>query len=323
MTEEIKNPAGSTETTAPRSAGEIAEIVLGHIDWLDTEQGYCDCPEKAAHTNTNGKRDCMVYLDNIPTVYCVHSSCKSLIAATNLKLRKAFLQGVAEKPHRLTIEEKQKLAEREHKQRIRERAANALPQILHDYAWPYQQICRDSKAQLAGRQPQHWRFLLKEFNCDDVVWIGDKFDSGKPEHANHFKTVVEWLNENEAAGPLICPAVFKNNSIARSNENIIARRFLVVESDVLSKDEVGAIFKWLKDAVELELVAVVDTAGKSLHGWFAYPEDYEVEDLKLVLPAYGCDPKLFTASQPVRLPGALRDGKFQTLIYVNGEVGDE
>jgi hypothetical protein len=71
----------------------------------------------------------------------------------------------------------------------------------------------------------------------------------------------------------------------------------------------------------LELVAIVDTAGKSLHGWFRYPEhEFVVDDLKLVLPALQCDPKLFTPSQPVRLPGALRDGKYQKLVYLAGEV---
>ena len=36
----------------------------------------------------------------------------------------------------------------------------------------------------------------------------------------------------------------------------------MVESDVLSKDDVGAVFKWLRDEVGLNLRAVVDTAGE-------------------------------------------------------------
>jgi len=323
MTNEENKPAGSTETAAQRSASEIAETILGHIDWLDTTQGYCECPGRNSHTNTDGKRDCMVFLDKVPTVYCVHTSCASALKETNRKLRKAVLNGADEKPRRLTAEEKEKLAEREFKQRIRERAAHALPQILREYAWSYQQICAASKAKLNRREERHWRILLREFNCDDVLWIGDKFDSGKPEHASHFRTVVEWLEECAVPGPFICPSTFKNNSTARTNDNVLARRFLVVESDVLMKDQVGAVFKWLQDAAKLDLIAVVDTAGKSLHGWFIYPEDDQIEELKLVLPAYGCDPKLFTASQPVRLPGALRGDKYQKLIYVNSEVSDE
>jgi hypothetical protein len=80
----------------------------------------------------------------------------------------------------------------------------------------------------------------------------------------------------------------------------------------------------LTDKCGLDLVAVVDTVGKSLHGWFVYPEmEHVVDELKLVLPALQCDPKLFTASQPVRLPGALRNGSFQRLVYLAKEVTNE
>ena len=125
------------------------------------------------------------------------------------------------------------------------------------------------------------------------------------------------LKQGTVPGPLTCPAAFKNSSHARSNDNVLTRRFLVVESDVLTKDQVGAIFKWLRHDAGQELVAIVDTAGKSLHGWFKYPPEDELEHLKAILPAYGCDPKLFTASQPVRMPGALRDGRYQKLVYLN------
>jgi len=72
----------------------------------------------------------------------------------------------------------------------------------------------------------------------------------------------------------------------------------------------------LKEEVKLNLRAIVDTAGKSLHGWFDYPADEIVADLKLVLPQLGCDPKLFTASQPVRLPGAVRNANYQRLVWL-------
>ena len=167
--------------------------------------------------------------------------------------------------------------------------------------------------------------LLGKFHGDDVIWIGDKFDSGKPEHTPHFRPVTEWLLEGKAPGPLVCPVAFKNTSYARTNDNILARRFLVVESDTLERDEVGAIFRWLHEGCELKLAAVVDTAGKSLHAWFDFTDCEDVlDDLKLVLPALQCDPKLFTASQPVRLPGALRDGQYQKLVYLaNTEVAHE
>lgn len=209
------------------------------------------------------------------------------------------------------------MAERAERERIRQRAAKSCRQVLEQFRWPYAEILADSPIAVQGNEPDHWRFLLQRFQPQDVIWIGDKFDSGKPEHARHFRSAEQWQHELVAPAPFICPAVFNNGSIKRSNDSIITRRFLVVESDTLSKDQVGSIFRWLKEKVGLDLVAIVDTAGKSLHGWFRFPQhEQDLDQLKLVLPAFGCDPKLFTPSQPVRLPGAIRDGKYQRLVYL-------
>jgi hypothetical protein len=107
--------------------------------------------------------------------------------------------------------------------------------------------------------------------------------------------------------------VFHPGTISRSDSNVAVRRFLVVESDKLTKDESGAIFCLLRH--KLKLRAVVDTGNKSLHGWFDYPDEDNVEQLKAFLPELGCDPKMFGASQPARLAGQLRDnGNWQRLI---------
>jgi hypothetical protein len=327
MQENIVNPAGSPSNSAPKTATKIAEEHLGTIDWMSSTEGYCDCPGKDCHTTKDGRRDCMVYLNGSPTVYCVHASCASALEEANRKLRSAILQASTSndgKPRKLTAQDKAKLKDRERLERIRRRAAKSLPQLLANSPWTYSQILADSPVQGLGKEADHWRLLLNKFSPDDVVWIGDTYDSGRPEHARHFRTAAEWLKESKAPGPFICPATFKNNSIARSNDIVLDRRFLVVESDTLSKDQVGAIFKWLRDRVSLELVAIVDTAGKSLHGWFQYPKhEFVLGELKLVLPALQCDPKLFTPSQPVRLPGALRGSKFQKLVYLAKEVEHE
>jgi hypothetical protein len=326
MNDTLKESAGTPIETAPLAATDIAANLLGEIDWVSATEGYCECPGKDHHTSKDGHRDCIVYLDRIPTLYCVHASCGRAIEEANRKLRDAVLNssGTADlKPRKLTAEDKARLKEREERNRIRQRATKSLPQVLAQYPWPYAQILADSPVGVQGNEPDHWRLLLQKFKPEDVVWIGNTYDSGKPEHAANFRPVVAWLSETKAYGQYVCPAAFKNSSIARSNDNILNQRFLVVESDVLSRDQVGAVFKWLRAGAGLELVAIVDTAGKSLHGWFRYPDEPALEELKLVLPALKCDPKLFTPSQPVRLPGMLRDGKFQKLIYLSSEVAHE
>jgi len=317
---ELNTPAG-TAVTAPRSAAEIAENILGPIVWASTTMGYCECPGKNQHSTGSADRDCVVYLDRVPTIHCMHASCDAAIEKANRALRAAILNPNGDAGFvmpRLTAEDKARIAERNRNERTRVKAMKSLPQLLKKHHWAYDDILRDSPMDVKTEPENHWRLLLGKFEPGDVVWIGGVRDSGSPACAANFKPVAEWLNYGRAPGQFVCPASFKNTSFARSNGNIVARRFLVVESDVLKKDEVGAVFRWLMKS-GLRLVAVVDTAGKSLHGWFEFTScEPALDELKLILPALKCDPKLFTASQPVRLPGAERDGKYQRLIYLTG-----
>ena len=120
-----------------------------------------------------------------------------------------------------------------------------------------------------------------------------------------------------APGQFTCPGVFKCGIHSRSNHNVLLRRYLVVESDVLTKDQIGGVFSWCQQFMRLR--AVVDTAGKSLHGWFAAPGAEAEKELKAILPELGCDPSLFKVAQPCRRPGAARDGKTQALLYLDLE----
>jgi hypothetical protein len=118
-------------------------------------------------------------------------------------------------------------------------------------------------------------------------------------------------------GNFTCGSSFKPGSYRRSNENLNAHGFLVVESDTLSKDHVGAIFAYLNRRLHFDLHCIIDTGGKSLHGWFATPNNPLIEArLKVLLTSLGCDPKLFNYSQPVRVPGAWRKSKLQRLIWL-------
>jgi hypothetical protein len=117
-----------------------------------------------------------------------------------------------------------------------------------------------------------------------------------------------------------CPSTFKTGTHSRCNDNVVQRRFLVVESDVLDRNQVCAVFHWLEQFTRLR--AIVDTAGKSLHGWFDVPSDSTMDELKIILPVFGCDPALFKQAQPCRLPGALRtdrENKVQSLLYLDLE----
>jgi hypothetical protein len=144
------------------------------------------------------------------------------------------------------------------------------------------------------------------------------FSSGKPEHRTHFRPIAEWYQIGPVMGNYTCGSSFKPGSFQRCNANCNGTRFLVVESDTLAKDDVGAVFAYLQRRLRYRLHCIIDTAGKSLHGWFDAPRNKVLENrLKAGLTAFGCDPKVFTYSQPVRLPGAWRDGKLQRLVWLH------
>jgi hypothetical protein len=314
MTELRESEVGKT-TNDRRST---AEKIFAGMAWENETTGYCLCPGHGKHTTSAGKRDCRVTLDNVPTVYCLHASCSEEIAAANKALRAGSLDCPSVE---LTPGQKKENAKKMAKDRaveaLKVRAGKLLPVILKQYVWPHDQIIKDSPVQIGedDRLAMYHSFMGL-FENEDVIWIGSVTDTGKPEHFTHFKTKAKWLDELVPVGPYTCPSCFVPDLFSRSKDTVSIRRYLVVESDTLKKDEVGAIFRWLDEAVELPLRVVVDTAGKSLHGWFEFPPPDILEELKIMLPAMGCDSKMFGSSQPCRLPGGMREGRIQRLIYL-------
>jgi hypothetical protein len=202
---------------------------------------------------------------------------------------------------------------------VRVMAERFAPEMFDHFRWPFAQIVSGSPLQVVERDAEdQFRTWLRLWPEHSHVWIGDIYSSGKPEHRAHFRPVAEWCRIGPVMGNFTCGSAFKPGSHQRSNENLEGHRFLVVESDTLEKDEVGAIFAYLNRRLHFNLHAIIDTAGKSLHGWFDAPRDKRTEArLKATLTALGCDPKLFTYSQPVRVPGAYRNGKLQRIVWFN------
>ena len=314
-----------TDTETQVNAREIAVELLGLIHWIEEDKGYCTCPGADGHSTKAGDADCIVYLDGAATISCFHQSCVDEREKANRALRAALAKGEGDGGVKLSSDERKQKQRREQKRRLLERrAASSLPLILKRYAWTYADIQKDSPVILAPHDvAAGWRRIAELYQPDDILWIGDTYSSGRPEHSCHFQTAAHWLKQPRVQGQFTCPATFKNDRFSRSNENVLARRFLVVESDILTKDQVGAVFRWLKDEVKLPLRAVVDTAGKSLHGWFDFPKTAVLEELRIILPQLCCDPGLFKSSQPCRLPGAIRDGKHQSLIYFCAKEGKQ
>jgi hypothetical protein len=198
---------------------------------------------------------------------------------------------------------------------LKRRVKAAAHVILDENATDLSELFEQSPTALRDGPESDWLLLLELFDPEDIVWIGDVRQSG-PGHASHFRPVSAWRKMANAPGQFICPNTFRPGSYSRCNENIHQMKFLVVESDILSKSQTVAVFSWCRNFLNLR--AIVDTAGKSVHGWFDFPRNPTVlDDLKIILPELHCDPALFRPSNPCRLPGARRGDKFQSLLWID------
>ena len=65
----------------------IAEQSLGPINWQSKTRGFPVCPAKHLHTTGDGDRDCEIYLDGAPTIYCFHDHCRGFLEGLNHELR--------------------------------------------------------------------------------------------------------------------------------------------------------------------------------------------------------------------------------------------
>lgn len=307
----------------------IAESIVGEVTWRTPDEGYCTCPGRELHTGYNGKRDCIVRVSGAPTIYCVHSSCSALVEEKNRLLRSAI--GRAEwqikRDEDPTLPEVRPVTRGELLRRARQRkledlaarAKRGLPIILSDYRWSVDQISAGSPELVH----HDWRQVLQLFAPTDVVWIGDKKDSGHPQFADRFRSAREWLQGGACpTGPLMSAAVWKPGAFQRNAEHIRRSPFLVVESDTLTREQIGAVFRWCREGDSrdcLTLRAVIDTGGKGLHGWFDRPTSARaLERWRVTLAALGCDEGPMRPASMSRLPGARRDnGRQQRLLWID------
>lgn len=304
---------------------EIIERHVHDITWRGL-RGYCTCPGAHLHTTPSTKKDCIIYTEGVPTIYCFHEHCQELISDLNHKVREEWSVFQPEVP--ADELEKSRAAAR-HKHELEHKAKMSLPTILNEFKWTESDIRVAEKGCCwMPKELNQWHTFLGLFNEDDIVWVGQPETTGHYTHAVNFRPVKQWkLLPEGPQGNFTCPSTFRRGSISRANANVVSTPYLVVEGDTLfpgnkqaNRDACGAIFNWLQKSCGLKLRAVIDSGNKSLHGWFEMPKKEVYDELKVVLPAMGCDRAMFKPSQPVRAPGAIRkfeDGRTaqQSLLY--------
>lgn len=184
-----------------------------------------------------------------------------------------------------------------------------------------------------GHAGQVRQMLDLLFRPDDLIWMGDTKDSGRPEHAAHFRPASAWLNESTFP-PRLSAGTYRADSFSRCHENLVTEPFLIIESDEItgkkpttdaereeSRQWNAALMNFLMARFHLQLCALIDTGGKSLHGWFAHPGDATKAALARLLDGLAIDSAVFDRAScaPLRAPGCLHQttGKRASLYYLN------
>jgi len=295
---------------------EIAEKLLGQIDWISSDRGFLKCPGESNHNGKTSKRDCRIIVSGAPTIFCFHTSCSDSVESANMHLRKA-IGGQEFVKKEFTFEEIEDFKEKQRQKKLEFDlqlfAGMKKEDIFNNYEWSPADLWEESPERLVDCPKTDSKLFLNLFDDHDVLWNGDVDDSGWPINRFNFKTASEW-RKSEIKGNFTCPSLFREGSYSRSNENVVKRKYLVVESDKLNQEKICAVFKFCSQFMKLR--AVVYTGGKSLHGWFDFPSDAVFQVLKQILPSLDCDQALFKPSQPVRMPGVPRGTKIQSLLYL-------
>lgn len=234
-------------------------------------------------------------------------------------------EGVAHR-HRLRITEQEMLTERI--QAIQEK--KLAPYLTSDWKadlWHSSPIIFDHP------ESAPHDFILSLFKPDDLLWMGEPYDTGKPQHASNFKACREWLKLNTLPSR-IAAGTFHSGSISRSKNNVKTSPFILIESDDLigrkpctqeererNKALSCALIGYAQDKLGLTLRAVIDTGNKSLHAWYDRPPEAAMNAIRKMAAGLHIDEAILERCQssPLRMPHCIHE-KTNTaarLLYLN------
>jgi hypothetical protein len=187
-------------------------------------------------------------------------------------------------------------------------------------------LWEESPIRLDGETAQTAAVLPILFPGDPLLCVGSKFD--------FFTDPLSTFAANAHTFEQIVPSPMRSKygmtkDGKRSEHTLEAtgpRRFIVIEGDKIDgkpipKDTQAAILFHLAERAPLALV--VDSGGKSLHGWFfcAGADEDKLRRFFAYAVTLGADAGLWTRSQFARMPDGTRDnGQRQSILYFNPEV---
>jgi hypothetical protein len=183
-------------------------------------------------------------------------------------------------------------------------------------------------------------FLQAMFEPLDFLFIGERLEPGII--GRNIRTAKDWIDYFQSGGktapfiivnPLTGTAAPKKSGDGdtyRGDGNIKSFRECLVEFDTLSREE--QIRFWTSEEIsELPIAALVDTGGKSIHGWIKTPGINSIDGWQCEIRSklyeqglipLGVDSACSNPSRLSRLPGHLRENNYQRILWLNKSVKD-
>ena len=172
------------------------------------------------------------------------------------------------------------------------------------------------------------RFLSSAFAATEVVCICEQVEEGRPLTSGSFLPVEDWIKRfdspdsilfrpDRAEGVYVRINPFKPNLYSGSDNDVSAYRHVLVEFDDKPKPEQE---KLLRDS-GLPISVLIDSGGKSIHGWVRVDapsrKEWDARRDLIYSAIPGIDPKNKNPSRFSRLPGAWRGESQQKLLATN------
>jgi len=179
------------------------------------------------------------------------------------------------------------------------------------------------------------KFLFVMFEPNDLIFIGERHEAGTL--GGTIRPSAAWIKYFQAGGqtaphiiinPLSGESALTKSGDAltyRGDNNVKAFKHCLVEFDDLSRED--QIRFWTSPAArKLPVACLVDTGGKSIHAWLRLSGIRSMDDWakeiksklydQFLIPL-GVDAACSNPARLSRLPGHLRDGKYQRILWMN------
>jgi len=176
------------------------------------------------------------------------------------------------------------------------------------------------------------RFLAAMYEPDELVFIGDRCEAGIL--GKNIRTVRKWIDffkSGGKAGPFIVinPLTGKRSKTKNGDREtyrgdgcIASYRYALAEFDDLPKEQ--QIRFWT--GARLDIKAMVDSGGKSVHAWLLVEvsggDEWDTEIrgklYDCALTPIGIDSTCRNPARLARLPGCVRGENIQKILYLRG-----